>query len=84
MPEREEAVRKIVAICDVCGAQKKETNHWWRVSLRDGAFVFEKAERVSDLAGATDVCGESCAVKLLQRFMQTGQIHFVDVKPAAA
>lgn len=68
----------IVYSCRVCGAQKKETNHWYIVSIASHfstkkLLVSEWNVPMADLIAHGDpnfvpACGESCAHKLLSRW----------------
>lgn len=53
-------------ICDQCGARKGKTNHWWRLNLTNGFFLYQH-EKSSD--NCKDICGENCATRALQDFM---------------
>jgi hypothetical protein len=63
-------MRKEQVTCDVCGAQKQETNHWF-VLLRweddpTGFTVDVESARLDptyDSAFITDLCGEACVLK---------------------
>jgi hypothetical protein len=68
--------------CDVCGAAKKEVNHWYMISFREaeddktfGWFIskWEKASE-KDLT-IKHVCGQEHAHKLLDEFLQKAQIQ---------
>lgn len=71
--------RKIVFTCDVCGAEKKETNNWFDVFVQLDAENVEHMEIHHFDLEAEDqhftVCGERCAIRLLSRWMQTGSLE---------
>ena len=63
--------------CDVCGVEKKESNHWWRILLFnynphaplqlyrwDGDWV-EAAEHLTQL----HLCGHACVIQKVSEFM---------------
>lgn len=65
-----------VTKCNVCGAHKKEVNHWYLVWIYDRSFQcapvlslhpFDNTEK--------DVCGRECASKLFSRFLETGSLE---------
>jgi hypothetical protein len=75
-------MRAEVISCDVCGVQKKQTNHWFEVELGNDLWadlcdcgkptllLHELHEDTEDLdSGAVHVCGSSCAQKVLERFL---------------
>lgn len=70
-----------VTKCDVCGAQKKEVNHWFVVWIVPNINVFQccSAETYIEKYPAwyihTDVCGRECASKLFSRFLETGSLE---------
>ena len=64
-------------ICDECGTQKKESNHWWLLTI----FECETGDKfeigpwneddVQD--GVKHLCSESCATKALSKWMASFQ-----------
>lgn len=60
--------------CDVCGKMReKDTNRWWLVSggaPPEGFLCVATFDRTQ--AGDKHVCGEDCAIQLVQRWMATG------------
>ena len=70
-------------VCDVCGAQKREVNRWWRVAitLRNerkahlGTFLVTPAEAGIEGDEIVDACGQTCVGKLVQRWMATGTLE---------
>ena len=70
--------KKTVYLCDVCGAEKKETNHWWGVIIHQtelgmehlSIYKFEDAPEYAPVA-----CGDRCVITLVQRFLSTGQLE---------
>jgi len=72
-------------ICDVCGVQKKGTNHWWfaMVGLETEDFnpnfdlrtwIAEKIPEWNDEAAYGEVevkhlCGEKCVIQVVSEFM---------------
>jgi hypothetical protein len=72
-------------VCDECGTQKKESNHWWLVvplsmlsaTVRDyDARVFIIAvwsPALAESQGVAHLCSESCATKALSKWMASLQ-----------
>jgi hypothetical protein len=57
--------------CDVCGAQKKETNHWFIVALYGLDSIRIVASKPNtDLGNAIDCCGESCVLREVSELMK--------------
>lgn len=62
--------------CDVCGAQKKEVNHWYKVWLFGNIFHCALVQFIRSLDNVEkDVCGRECASKLFSRFLETGSLE---------
>lgn len=64
--------------CDVCGAQKKATNHWWDAyvegtSLGPSLHIAPFDATVED--DHQTACGERCVHVLVSRFLETGDIE---------
>ena len=56
--------------CDVCGAQRREANHWFVVYEEAGEFrVSSWASSRLLSAGTKHVCGERCTHKLISEFL---------------
>lgn len=69
-------------ICDECGTQKKESNHWWVLTLRGrsyngsefvNAFVLLPWEEPDAMGVRAHLCSESCATKALSKWMASLQ-----------
>ena len=69
-----------VTYCDVCGAQRRETNHWFIAyelsgELRASGWTSQSLHH----PGIKHLCGESCLHKLLSEFLassaQTQTVH---------
>jgi hypothetical protein len=52
--------------CDVCGAEKKETNHWFQL-VNKPAFRLESL--VNPNRNAVIVCGQECAHRALDQWL---------------
>jgi hypothetical protein len=72
--------------CDICGRKKGDANHWWMVSLGDVPCWDEGQPRQrftlmpwnaleSQNAEFYHMCGQSCAMQAIERFM-TGELPF--------
>ncbi|HEY2861067.1 MAG TPA: hypothetical protein VGJ21_21840 [Terracidiphilus sp.] len=64
------AVIRQAISCDVCGAEKKQTNHWYVAcelagELRVGGWN----SRMRTRAGAKHLCGQKCLHKLVDEFL---------------
>lgn len=71
--------------CDICGRKKGEANHWWMLTLGDVSCFDEgqPGKRFTlmpwDANESQDrefyhLCGQSCAMTAMERFMNTGAI----------
>lgn len=66
-------------VCDVCGAVKKETNHWFKVYLNKSSvplamdFAFT-VEHWREQATGKDICGQECSIKLFSLWLATDSI----------
>ena len=70
-------------VCDGCGRQKQEANHWWQVGLREvpgdwpGSMLVTPATRPAEswnIIGTQvytvhDFCGHECALKFVSEQM---------------
>lgn len=71
--------------CDVCGAPKREVNHWWTIDL-DGEIARQKGNVLAgnicsafvlipfDSSAAREesivtVCGQTCAHKVMDEYL---------------
>lgn len=53
--------------CDICGAQKGETNHWWKLVMVPGGFhLFSWDEFIQN---SKHLCGRACVIKQVEAFM---------------
>lgn len=62
--------------CDVCGIERKETNHWHLVRANGSGLHFPKQRKDGD----KDCCGQACAHKMLDRYLSTGSIDNVSAQ----
>ena len=61
-------------ICDYCGVQKRETNHWWLAAVSRGIFILEPWDYADpDKPDVIHLCGAECAQKALAKHMETIQ-----------
>lgn len=67
-------MQKTSYVCDVCGAVKKEANHWWGIRLygseemrlyRWGSYPASASGKISHL------CGRACVGRKIEEFMQS-------------
>lgn len=66
-------------VCDVCGAVKKETNHWFRVHLSKNSIPHAMdycfaVEHWRENGIGKDICGQECATKLFSLWLATDSI----------
>jgi hypothetical protein len=56
--------------CDICGAEKKQTNHWFVASEQGGELrVSGWNSRIRLRAGTKHLCGQTCLHKLMDEFV---------------
>jgi hypothetical protein len=56
--------------CDICAAEKKQTNHWFVAYEQDGELrVSGWSSRKRLRPGAKHLCGQTCLHKLMDDFM---------------
>ncbi len=56
--------------CDICGAEKKQTNHWYVACEQGGELrVGGWNSRMRQRPGAKHLCGQTCLHKLVDEFM---------------
>lgn len=70
-------------VCDVCGAQKRDVNHWWVVWTESGEFrcaefdsdtwkgLKDGLARHQSLTSLAIACGEEDVQTLFSRWLQT-------------
>lgn len=83
--------QKLAFSCDVCGAEKKEVNHWlvsdesnvgidfhtWEWAVREGQLDVEEAKPII----RRHLCGQACCHRLLDEFLSRQQVK---AKPIAS
>jgi len=61
--------RKEQVTCDVCGAQKQVSNHWFVATpYKGGLFVQRAGGDLMSTEGIVDLCGEGCVLKKVAEF----------------
>jgi hypothetical protein len=56
--------------CDICGAQRRETNHWFIAYEKCGELrICDGTSRHLLCPGTKHLCGESCLHRLLSEFL---------------
>jgi hypothetical protein len=56
--------------CDVCGAEKKQTNHWYvACEVADELRLSGWNSRMRQRAGTKHLCGQTCLHKLVDEFI---------------
>jgi len=82
----DDMVWDVAFTCDICGKKKGEANHWWMVMLGDVPCFDEgqPSQRFTllpwNLAESRNpdmyhLCGQSCAMTAMERFMTHGSIE---------
>ena len=70
-----------VITCDICGSQKRQTNHWFVARVEAGELRINGWNSVHHFPpGTKHLCGETCAHKLISHFLMT----LVNVETQAA
>lgn len=70
-------------ICDVCGVEKRDTNHWYTLHLQSYTtahfttrLVLTQFNPVEQTTGSQKhACGQACVHKLVDRWLQTGSLE---------
>jgi len=59
-------------LCDICGTEKKQTNHWYVASDQAGELRVSRWNTRNQLSsGLKHLCGQTCVHKLVDEFMAT-------------
>ncbi len=62
-------IRQVIT-CDICGTQKRETNHWFVAYEESGELRISGWNSLHLLSPeAKHLCGETCAHKLISHFL---------------
>lgn len=64
--------------CDICGAMKQESNHWWRITPKGfiidhgiNSYYVESHVSSDEAEESTlDVCSEGCLIKAEAQFRE--------------
>lgn len=83
--------QKVIQVCDVCGVVKKETNHWWKVALLEipnespVIIIAPASTSIADYdnideKSLRDVCGQEHAQRLLNRYLDHGDLEEAEAK----
>jgi hypothetical protein len=66
----EDSVIRQAISCDICGAEKKQTNHWYVACEQAGEMRLGGwNSRMRQRPGAKHLCGQTCLHKLVDEFM---------------
>jgi hypothetical protein len=61
---------RLAISCDICGAEKKQTNHWFVAYEQAGELrISGWQSRYRKKSGARHLCGQTCLHKLCDEFM---------------
>jgi hypothetical protein len=75
---RSAMIRQAIS-CDICGAEKKQTNHWFVAYTHAGELrVSGWGAQGKIRAGSKHLCGQTCVHKLVDEFIAgaaTGKVH---------
>jgi hypothetical protein len=57
-------------MCDICGTQKRQANHWFVARNESGELRISgwNPSRLAS-AGAKHLCGETCSLKFVSHFL---------------
>jgi hypothetical protein len=71
--------------CDICGAEKKQTNHWFVAYTHAGELrVSGWGAQGKIRAGSKHLCGQTCLYKLVDEFIAGGATSKVYASEAGA
>lgn len=63
--------QQVTYICDICGTQKKEANHWFRAVVdSSGCFTLWHWDAGGREAEDIHLCGMQCAGKAMAKAME--------------
>ena len=69
--------------CDICGTEKKQTNHWFVAYNQGGELrVSEWSPRNKLRPGSKHLCGQTCLHKLVDEFMDRAPVARVQPRGA--
>lgn len=67
--QEDRVIRQAIS-CDICGAEKKQTNHWFVASEQAGELRVSGWNSRNKLrAGTKHLCGQTCLHKLVDEFV---------------
>jgi hypothetical protein len=82
--DREKAMIRQAISCDICGAEKKQTNHWFVVYAHGGELRVTGWTANSRIrAGSKHLCGQTCLHKLVDEFIAGNMSGRVQPAPEA-
>lgn len=62
-------IRQVIT-CNICGSQKRQTNHWFVAYQETGELRISGWNSLRLLSpGTKHLCGEACAHKLISQFL---------------
>ena len=62
-------IRQVIT-CNICGSQKRQTNHWFEAYQETGELRISGLNSLRLLSPETKhLCGEACAHKLISQFL---------------
>lgn len=62
--------------CDYCGAEKKETNHWFIVYQELSRLIIETSEWDTDInKKKLDACGHQCVQTAVEEFLNQPKLN---------
>jgi len=67
-------MHEIKIVCDVCNAQKQETNHWFKViekPLMNRIEFYAPDAEASENFEHEDICGQECLHKRLSQWLES-------------
>ncbi len=70
---------KTCYICDICGAERKETNHWFAANVGRTLVLRQWEDKQK---GNAHICGQECVHKMLDKWMSEKEKGKADAGPA--
>jgi hypothetical protein len=65
---------KTIFLCDICGAHKKDANHWFSIFIEDHQFICIPGASSNSMVN--HACGVEHAMTFYSRFLSTGTLEF--------
>ena len=64
---------KSTVICDVCGKERQQTNHWWTALVSSaGWWTIKHYDDNDNYSGLKHLCGQACVHTMVDAWMSSG------------